>query len=153
MTMPDISAEILLGATGWAAGNQMCKGIMPALTPKPRNRRRKAAAPKDGVSVWPIPWSAVKSKLPAPTASSRKPISIIPEPPRDISRYSSPPFRDSSDSWWNTTRKYAETVISYQAIRKNKTLDAVKTSVNERRRRFRKKENTPELSPGSERGM
>ena len=49
MSTPDMSAETLLGATGCAAGSQMCSGTMPALTPKPKRKSKNAAfrAPGD----------------------------------------------------------------------------------------------------------
>ena len=46
------------------------------------------------------------------------------------------PLRASADSWSDTTRKYAASVISSQAIRKNKMFPAVKTSVRARSSRF-----------------
>jgi len=36
---PDISAETCDGATGWARGSQTCRGIAPALVPKPTSTR------------------------------------------------------------------------------------------------------------------
>ncbi len=38
---PDMRAETLLGAEGWALGSQMCIGTSPALVPKPTNARMK----------------------------------------------------------------------------------------------------------------
>ena len=40
---PDMSAEMWLGATGWARGSQTWKGITPALVPQPTIASRKIA--------------------------------------------------------------------------------------------------------------
>ena len=50
ITIPDISAETLLGATGWASGSQMCSGTMPAFTPKPAKNNRNTAPSSAGGS-------------------------------------------------------------------------------------------------------
>ena len=43
MSTADISAEMLLGAAGCASGSQMCRGMTPALTPKPRKNSTQTA--------------------------------------------------------------------------------------------------------------
>jgi hypothetical protein len=40
---PDMSAETFDGAAGCASGSQMCRGMMPALMPKPTVAQRKTS--------------------------------------------------------------------------------------------------------------
>jgi hypothetical protein len=49
-----MKAEILLGATGWAAGSQICSGMTPALIPNPTKKRKKAAVRCDSESLAPM---------------------------------------------------------------------------------------------------
>ena len=51
---PDIMADTLLGAAGWAAGSQTCSGMMPAFVPKPARKSRNAAFREAGVIRSPI---------------------------------------------------------------------------------------------------
>jgi hypothetical protein len=36
MSTPDINAEMLVGAAGWASGSQTWSGTIPAFTPEPK---------------------------------------------------------------------------------------------------------------------
>jgi hypothetical protein len=38
MRTPDINAEMLVGAAGWASGNQTWSGTIPALIPNPAKK-------------------------------------------------------------------------------------------------------------------
>ena len=38
MSTPDINAEMLVGAAGWASGSQTWSGTIPAFTPNPRKK-------------------------------------------------------------------------------------------------------------------
>ena len=53
MITPDMRAETLLGATGCAAGSQMCNGIMPVFTPKPNRKKQKHQVPLAGRHLVP----------------------------------------------------------------------------------------------------
>ena len=75
--MPDMSAETLLGATGWASGSQMWSGTMPAFTPNPAKNSRKTAPCSAGGSLDASRWKLPKSVLPAKADSSRKAARIM----------------------------------------------------------------------------
>ena len=66
-------AETLLGATGCAAGSQMCSGTMPALTPKPNRKSRKASvAPDPAGMVLPQCVKAVEAITRRPPGKSKQ---------------------------------------------------------------------------------
>src|SRR6266496_5348425 len=50
ITTPDRIAETWLGATGWAIGSQICRGMIPDLAPKPNSASRKTAFREAGES-------------------------------------------------------------------------------------------------------
>ena len=39
ISTPDMKAEMLVGAAGWASGSHTWRGMMPAFTPNPRKNR------------------------------------------------------------------------------------------------------------------
>ncbi len=62
----DMMAETWLGAPAWAEGSQMCRGNMPALTPKPRSASQKSGARSGRSRRGP------RSQVPTPAARAEK---------------------------------------------------------------------------------
>src|ERR1035437_5043035 len=60
-------AEAWLGALAWAEGSQKCRGIIPALAPKPKSAREKMSR-----AIWLVtarlPWAG-KRKVPVTECS------------------------------------------------------------------------------------
>src|SRR5216683_3041725 len=94
--MPDIRAEILLGATGWASGSQMCSGMIPALTPKPAKNNKKTAAFKGSVNVALDAAKLEKSSPPAREFNSKNPSNKQPVPACDMTKKRTPALRVAS---------------------------------------------------------
>src|ERR1019366_3704157 len=134
-TIPDISAETLLGATGWAAGSQICRGTMPAFTPKPKRNKpnRSAYARGDGVR-----GNVANSKLPLMEWSTRNPVIRNPVPTCDMTKKRIPASRVSRRRCSKLTRQYADNAITSQAMRKKNAFEAVNTRLRLRSCRLKK---------------
>ena len=147
--MPDIMAEMLEGAAGWAWGSHTCSGTRPALVPKPKSRSTKAAfLASSGIAPRaPSSRNAAKSKewSPGVLIHMMMNATVMRAVPRWVmTTYSRPEDTLSRFLFSYMTRRYEDTDMVSHMIRKRMALSADIT----RTRLSRKVLNISPMVPG-----
>jgi hypothetical protein len=77
----DNNAETFVGATGWASGSQLLRGMSPAFTANPKNESRKMAQRSASVTAGGASRSAEKPSPPVAPAIRMNAIATAMVPP------------------------------------------------------------------------
>src|SRR6266571_3407353 len=125
MSTPDISAEILVGAAGWASGNHTWSGMTPAFTPNPRTKSANSPS-RTGPTATPDN-SVENDSDPDAADSTMNPAIRQPVPTCDMTRYRYAARRLARESCSVATSTAVDRDISSHANRNVMTLSATKT--------------------------
>src|SRR4051794_7378865 len=125
----DISADTWLGASGWARGNQTCRGTIPAFEPNPARHSTKTSPAAAGDKLPAAARTATQVSPVAGAAITSIPIRTATNPEWVITAYQRPADATSTRCRCSTTTSSNDVnAISSQHARNVATLPAAGTS-------------------------